>query len=197
MRNKFSDLIKDGVASFEYTNLAQETPCMDGLCRIYNNIFSIPSDTHMNMLEDGTRVITGHMINTPQWDKFICSPNWGGIRFGDAVNSGYWSAACLFSGFGLCGARESLNGEVVYVLRDCRYESHPELPHHATTSESNIPQPLTLCGDVIRLQEYYKHSENLQEVAQKMNESLYIKGNNWCCYNDKIYGLLNNKVYIL
>ena len=73
MRNKFSDLIKDGVAPFKYTNLAQGTPCEDDLCRIYNNIFSIASDTHMSMLENGTRVITGHMINTPQWDNFICS----------------------------------------------------------------------------------------------------------------------------
>ena len=198
MRNKFSDLIKDGVAEFKYINHLPELPEQDPICREYNNLFSIPSDTHMSMLDNGLRVIKGHMINTPQWDRFICASTWGGIKFGNYINKDYWSASCYFSNMGLCGSKDTLNGEVVYILKphECE-DSDCDCPTCCVTSESNIPQLLSICGDMMKIQECYKTSKNLQEVAQKLNESSYIKGNKWYNYNDKIYGLINNKVYIL
>ena len=93
MRDKFSELINQGVAKFEYTPTIGSIPEQDPVCRAYNNIFSIPSDTHMSCLPDGNRVITGHMINTPKWESFVCSPFWGAVDF---RTTGYWCLCDFF-----------------------------------------------------------------------------------------------------
>ena len=87
MRDKFSELIDKGVASFNYVPLTGNVPEQDPVCRAYNNIFSIPTDTHMSCLEDGRRVITGHMIKTDDWNKFINSTCWGAVCF---ISTGFW-----------------------------------------------------------------------------------------------------------
>ena len=73
MRNKFTELIEQGVARFEYTPIAPEIPEQDPICRQYNNIWSIPSDTHMHLNhETGDRYITGHMVGiASKWDSFV------------------------------------------------------------------------------------------------------------------------------
>ena len=38
MRDKFSDLIKNGVAGFHYTPITSDKPDTDPICRMYNNI---------------------------------------------------------------------------------------------------------------------------------------------------------------
>ena len=73
MRDKFSELIKQGVAEFNYTPISKNVPEADPICRMYNNIFSIPTDTHMSITDNGDRVITGHMINTANWENFCSS----------------------------------------------------------------------------------------------------------------------------
>ena len=199
MRNRFSDLIKDGVASFNYVPITSDMPEKDPICIAYNNIFSIASDTHMSITADGMRIITGHMINTPQWEKFIYSHNWGGIQWGNSVNEPYWSLASFLSGYGLIGKKTVLNGDVVYIVQPCSdKEEECCCPNCCHTHESMIPQSLyMITKDIIKLKECYKDSKNLKEVAQKMNESLYIDGNNWVNYNDCICGLVKNKVIIL
>ena len=103
MRNKFTDLMNNPEFQFNYTPIIPSIPEQDLVCREYNNIFSIPSDTHMSVLRDNTRVITGHMINTPNWEKFICSPFWGAVKFS---TSGYNSLAHFLNHHGLCGQME-------------------------------------------------------------------------------------------
>lgn len=196
MRNRFSDLVKDGVASFKYTALTSDTPDTDPISISYNNIFSIPTDTHMSITDDGNRVITGHMINTEKWDEFICSPYWGAVVF---KTTGYWSLGDFLNKNGLKGSKTTLNGDVVYLVQYCEEgEDCGSCPACCYTHESKIPQSLYLItNELIKLQECYKDSKNLKEVAQKMNESLYINGTDWMGYNGKIYGLVNNKVIIL
>ena len=200
MRNKFTDLMNNPEFQFNYTPIIPSIPEQDLVCREYNNIFSIPSDTHMSVLRDNTRVITGHMINTPNWEKFICSPFWGAVKFS---TSGYNSLAHFLNTHNLCGHMDILNGDVVYVLNDCEDCEDCECcncPCTYCTTESQIPQPirqLTVDNNDFHINECFKNSENKNEVAQKMNESPYIKGSSWVSYNNKIYGHFNNTTIIL
>lgn len=198
MRNKFSEWIDSGIASFDYENIIKDTPEQDLICRTYNNIYSIPSDTHMSMLEDGTRIITGHMINTPKWAMFMCSNQWGSVNFAD---SGCWSVCSFLCCNGLKGEKCFLNGDWVYVLSDINEEDCkccdccPSMCH---TNESKIPQPISILskdGNKIRVEECFKG--NIKEVTNNLNESAWIKGDNWVTDGDKIFGLINNKTYII
>lgn len=87
MRNKFTELVNAGVASRPYQEFLPKTSCSCPICRAYNNIFGMPTDTHMSALDDGTYVITGHMICTPDWEEFVTSyGNWKAVSF---KSSGY------------------------------------------------------------------------------------------------------------
>lgn len=195
MRDKFSELIKQGVAKFEYTPTIGSIPEQDPVCRAYNNIFSIPSDTHMSCLPNGDRVITGHMINTPKWEAFTCSANWGAVAF---RTTGYWCLCDFLYKFGLEGSLGTLNGDVVYFVKNKTNETKDtvKMPSTITTTESKIPHnivEITTNGDINKVKECF----NSDDVIKSLNESLYIKGNNWVPMNDSIIGLVDNKVVII
>ena len=203
MRNKFTELIEQGVARFEYTPIAPELPEQDPICRQYNNIWSIPSDTHMHLnQETGERYITGHMIEqTAKWDSFVYAHNWGAVTF---KTTGYWCLCDFLQKHGLCGQYSTLNGETVYLVTPIPQEANlagcPVCPTCCTTSESKIPQPianLVAGGDIFKIKECYNGKSNLYEVAEALNENLYVKGNNWVVNGNSIVGLVGNKTYIL
>lgn len=198
MRDKFSDLMAQGFASFNYTPVLKEIPEQDPICRMYNNVFSIPSDTHMSMLEDGTRIITGHMIaNDLVWNKFVCSYCWFAVDF---RHSGAWSLCDFLYKHGLCGQKTTLNGDVVYAIKPIESGNMPcKCPSCATTSESNIPTPisfLTNSGNKLHILECFK-GDNIQNVIENMNNSVWVKGNQWVVFENQIVGLVGNKVYKL
>lgn len=195
MRNKFTELIEQGVASFNYTNISREVPEQDPICRFYNNVFSIPTNTHMSCLDDGeTRVITGHMIATPKWDEFLCASNWGAVNF---RTSGVWCLCDFLCKYNLQGELYEMNGDVVYkVTKKPEEQLKIELPKSYTTTESKIPQPLaqlTTNCDVNKIKECFQSNN----IVKSLNESLYIKGENWIEYNGKIIGLVENNVIII
>jgi hypothetical protein len=202
MRNKFTELVNSGVASFNYTNLSQDTPNTDPLCRLYNNIFSIPSDTHMSLLDDGRRVITGHMVNKMEWEKFIVSYYWFAVDFRP---TGYWGVADLFYKFNVKGYKGELNGDVVYFVEECEDldNSSPKItsknkPTHYKTNESNIPHKLawlTTDGNPSWVINCYK--KNIHETVKNLNESQMVRGCNWVVHNDKAVGIIGECIYIL
>lgn len=197
MRDKFSELISQGVASFNYTNISKSIPEQDPICRMYNNIFSIPSDTHMSCLEDGTRVITGHMVATDKWEKFCMSCCWGAVEF---RTTGVWSVFDFLFSNNLEGRIGILNGDVVYIVTPMSKESREAvMKNTVVTTESNIPQPvtvLTTTGNMMHIQECFE-SKDLFEIVKRLNESSYVKGNNWVPSNNGIVGLVGNTTYIL
>lgn len=205
MRNKFTELINQDVARFDYTPIASQLPESDGICIFYNNIWSIPSDTHMHYnRETGERYITGHMVAIEEkWNRFVCSTNWGGITF---KNSGFWSLCDFLQSQGLCGKYSSLNGDVIYLVKpieECipgNVEADICCPNCCTTSESKIPLPigsLVVDGNTMKILECYHKKSNLYEVCEAMNESIYVKGNNWTVMNENIMCPIGNKIYIL
>ena len=202
MRNKFTELIEQGVASFGYTPIAPEMPEQDVVCRMYNNIWSIPSDTHMHFNEEtGERYITGHMVGiNSKWDSFVYAHNWGAVNFG---TTGYWSLCDFLQKHGLEGRYSVLNGETVYLVTpipaDKEY-STPVCPTCCITSESKIPQPVAMLvtnGDIFKIKECYHGKSNLYEVASALNENIYVKGANWTVNGNNLVCPIGNKTYIL
>lgn len=196
MRNKFTDLINAGVADFTYyTPLTSDMPDTDPISRMYNNIFSIPTDTHMSITDDGDRVITGHMINTMDWENFCCSCVWRGVNF---KTTGFWSLCDFLYKNGLKGSKISLNGDIVYLISPTIAPSDNicSLPCSCTTNESKIPHPiteLTKSGNKLHIAECF--GSNVNEVVTKMNESVWVKGSNWVPFENSIVGLIGEDVY--
>lgn len=117
MRNRFTELVNAGIASHPYQEFLPKTPCTCPICRAYNNIFGIPTDTHMSALDDGSYVITGHIINTPDWQKFTTSVgNWKAVSF---KPSGYEGFEDFITRQGLVVDTErcTLNGDCAVFLK--------------------------------------------------------------------------------
>lgn len=204
MRDKFSELIEQGVARFDYTPIAPEIPEQDIVCRMYNNIWSIPSDTHMHINhETGERYITGHMVgNESKWNQFVSACNWGGVTF---RTTGYWSLCDFLQKNGLCGHTSVLNGDVIYLVNPIEVcpEEHEycgECPASCCTTESRIPQPIAVLTnnfDSYKVIECFKDKESLYDVADALNESYYVKGSEWTVNGNNLMCMIGNKVYVL
>ena len=200
MRNKFTELIEQGVASFNYTPIAPEMPEQDPICRAYNNIWSIPSDTHMSCIKDETgeecRVITGRMVSQgDKWGMFTQSTFWGAVNF---RTTGYWCLADFLWKHNLEYRIGELNGDVVAFVTPMTKADAPEVPIKVSTNESQIPQPVTVItntGNMMHVVECFKGS--MEETVNNLNNSTWIQGNNWVANGDKIIGLVGNKIYIL
>ena len=203
MRNKFTELIEQGVGRFDYTPIAPELPEQDPVCRMYNNIWSIPSDTHMHYnQETGERCITGHMVGIEdKWSNFVCAGNWGAVSF---KTTGFWSLCDFLQKNGLCGRRAELNGDVAYIVTPipAGEDSYgcPDCPTVCVTTESKFPQPIAILvanGDVYKMVECFEGKNNIYDVCEALNKSYYVKGNEWTVSEGKLLCPIGNKVYVL
>ena len=197
MRDKFTELIEKGVARFDYTPITGELPNIDPISRAYNNSFGMATDTHMSITANGTRIITGPMVKSENWERFMTHPNWCHINFKKA--SGAWCLAEFLYINNLRGQIAQLNGDTVYRLDDIidtQVAAGLPAPATYTTSESKIPHPikeLVVDGDVIKFQECF----NSDNIIKSLNESAYVRGNQWTVSGDKIIGLFEETVVFL
>lgn len=202
MRDKFSELIAQGVARFDYKPIAPEITEQDFVCRAYNNIFSIATDTHMHLDgETGIRYITGKLVSIKeQFDSFLYAYQWRGVNF---RQSGHWSVCNLLQSYGLSGQYGSLNGDIVYEVAPIPTNPAlgvPVAPGNYTTSESKIPDTvarLAVDGNTMRIKECYNGKNNLYEVCAALNESMYVLGNEWTVNDNNLVCPIGNKVVIL
>jgi hypothetical protein len=113
-----------------------------------------------------------------------------------------WSISCFLSKYGLCGVKETFNGDIVYRIIDCPQPEEcdcPVCPTCCHVPESNIPERIsiiTTTGVDAFVQECFVKAKTKKDVVENLNNSPYIKGE-WILYNENIIGKLNNKVYIL
>ena len=77
--DKFSELIAQGVANFEYKPITQSTPSNPledpdyEMIRMYNNLYSIATNTHMSRTEEGDIVVTGTLVKDKKYfDRCFC-----------------------------------------------------------------------------------------------------------------------------
>lgn len=219
MRNKFTDLIKAGVAAPHYVDgvHGHSTPITCPIVRYYNNVFSIPSDTHMSIMNDGRYVITGSIVATPKWDEFMNSLFWGAVSFYD---SGARTVGSFLyrNGFS-SGHRETINGEIVYVLDKAPLkglsvtglsETDPIMPvsynvvhdrrnpilsdkrPHVSESASQPLSRLTTSRST-SISSLWNPS-SLYETAKSLNESAGVKGDEWYVYEGNVWGIVDGQV---
>ena len=103
---------------------------------------------------------------------------------------------------GLSGQYGSLNGDIVYEVAPYQVTSlgAPAMSGTYTTSESKIPDNvarLTVDGNSMKIKECYNGKNNLYEVCNALNESMYVLGNEWTVNGDKLMCPIGNKVVIL
>lgn len=169
----------------------------DYICREYNNLWGILSDTHM-IKHGEDYVITGSMIGTDKFEPFITI---GRIENMPVQYSGGMGRKVPFYEYmwemGYQGGHFQFNGDSAF-----RFVKRPEpeitpLPQGTsmtyTTSDSLIPKPIKQLGEhmVEKLQRY----ENIEQ----MNEDYTIKGNNWMVFENTLIvndGSIQHKIEI-
>lgn len=200
--DKFSQLIAQGVAKFEYTPIVPQTPITCPVCRAYNNVYSMANDTHMSPLEDDRLVITGHAIaDKARFDNFLCSSFWGAVNFFD---SGLGCPCTFFSSNNLKGHYDILNGDTVYILEPIPDKEELDrcltCPDCACCAGTSIPESLrtlTTDGNADHIRECFKQ----KDVAKALNEDLHVLGTNWMIVGlsdgDHAVSIGKKKTYIL
>lgn len=193
MRDKFSELIAQGVASFDYTPICDETPSECPLCRLYNNLWGVASDTHMAVAGDGETYITGRAIG---WEKVMSTMRWsqtfGGVDF---KHAGYWSLDDMLYKMGKELMITTLNGDVVAKVVDRVRPEDMNVPTKAVAMESGVSKPLsvfTLDRNENTLKECFKG--NADEIVENLNTNPMIKGENWIVSEGRILGKVDGKI---
>lgn len=194
MRDKFSELIEKGVASFEYTPICGETPSQCPICRMYNNVWGAASDTHMAHAADGNIYITGRVIG---WERQFQHMKWatefGGVKFSD---SGFFSLDDFLYKNDLDIIVTTLNGDVVAKVIDrVKPKDLVPTPTQSVAMESGINKPLatlTLDRNENTLKECFKGT--IDEVVENLNSNCMVKGTNWIVSDGKIRGKVDGKI---
>lgn len=197
MRDKFTEWIEQGVASFEYTPICGELPEQDSICRFYNNVFGATSDTHMACSPDGNRYITGRVVGwEKKWSNFQHLPEFGGVTFKD---SGFWCLSDFLWANGLEAMMNTLNGDTVaMVVPRTKSETPYDAPVRAVAMESGINKPLstlTIDRNENTLKECFGYP--IEQVVENLNNNCMVKGTNWIGSNGKILGKVDGKIIML
>lgn len=180
--DKFSELIKQGVAKFEYKPITGDITdtypqdLVSQMIRDYNNLYSIVTNTHMGRTGDNRIVITGTLIKDPKYfDRFLCSNYYKNLTFNKCP-------VCFFKDYGFVGHYEILNNDSVYVLEPI--EEHPELAkceicqdNCICTSESVVPRNVRFISTSGNFEDVKECVT--EDTAKSLNESKYIIGDNW------------------
>lgn len=191
MRNKFSELVAAGVAEFKYKPTTPGTPDTCPICRMYNNIWGIITDTHASIV-DGRPVITGTLVGDPKkWSQLQWASNWGGVTF---EGSGWCSLSEFFRANMVQPNGIHINGQVAIELipcEDCTCADCACVAYH--TSESLLPQPIKVLGDIYEC----LNRGSLDEIAKAMNHSNKVVGEHWHVAEGTIAGRVGQQMIIL
>lgn len=196
MRNRFSEMIQAGIAVPRYTTYAiGSTPETDLICKEYNNIFSIPTDTHMSKVGD-CYIITGTAVSAGKWEDIMNSVVFSAIDFRP---SGYYNMADFFAKHNIIGEKDIMNGDIIFRLQKLNSISRQNpknIPSSIKIGESNIPQPISILGNKDALIDCFYDVNDLYEVVRKLNSNPHILGNDWYVSQDgSIQGIVNNTIY--
>ena len=177
----FSELIDSNIAPSYYSeDTIGKSACGDGLSLLYNNQYAVWTDTSMSRVREGEWRITGNMI---KWQEQL------------------YKMYSFFSQNNLTWEKSSVNGAPVIKLHQRLPEECPVICDYGcckcyNENCSKIPHPvgeLTTNGDANKFNECMK-SDN---VIKALNESLYVKGNNWGFHDNKIVGQIGNKMIFI
>lgn len=184
--DKFSELIAQGVANFEYKNITQTTPLniMEEpdyqMIRSYNNLYSIATNTNMLRTEDGEIIIVGTLVKDPKYfDRFLWSQYYKNLTFTKSLGS-------FLRDYGYTGCYTSINNDSVYMLRSLSSDEimntigAPTIQSDSCVCacEGGIPENIrfiSINADINDIKECFSQ----KDVIKALNESKNIIGNNW------------------
>lgn len=212
MRDKFTEWIENGIAPSKYNvNIVGNQPGTCPICRLYNNIFSLLTDSRMTQATLPTgecvHIITGGLArNKQRFDKLLYCSVWETIDIHRLfVAAGYpqlYSMCSLFDSMNWEAHIEKINGDDAIVLRDKQSVAVAPAVYTAdnvaTTSESKIPfkvNLLTTNNSYESIAECAVNIKNADEFAENLNKSPYVKGNEWKAdvFNESVYIRDNNR----
>lgn len=113
MRDRFSELIEKGVASFQEKPVGSLTPTLDPMVKAYNNLWGALTDTHMSAVDDGY-IITGTFVKTQYWEGFKYCYYYGSTNI--RLGSGYTSLENMVYSNGYVMNPDIYNGDYVIKL---------------------------------------------------------------------------------
>lgn len=210
MRDRFSDLIKKGVAAFEEKPVGSPIPTLDPMVKLYNNIWGALTDTHMSAVEDGY-IITGTFVETPYWDRFKYSGFWGTTNI--KLGSGYTSLDNMIYVNGYQMTPDIYNGDyVIKLTKRPEPAAAPEgaecdacvsccpscYPAVVSMGESQIPHPFKEFfteGEQKAIVEGWKKGErNAAKVVENLNSA--VKEHSFRLSSDNQYVVVDEHLQI-
>lgn len=187
MRNKFSEWISKGIASFKHTSRETVCPTFDlgdsYMIKTYNNMWGMPTDTQMAKLDDGRLVITGRFVQSPSWYDFRQSSHWYAVDF---TNSGLFSLDAWLYSLKKDLKQTQVNGEMAWEVVDFQMEVPSQYyATTVTTSESKIPKyNLNFIERVPgTINQILNFSKDHEDLIKGLNENCNVRGNNWIAFN--------------
>ena len=188
MRNKFSELVNAGVASFHHEPIAPElpnNPTGDYMSRLYNMYWGAATDSHMDISQEGRLLIKGRITQDPcKWETLMFSPTWGGISW---CQSGYCTLGEFLHANNVQPVVAMHNGEQgIELITKEEIPAQFTAPAAVTTTESKIPQPIHIMGDTGAIQEAFESAHNTKQLVENLNNSRWIAGDKWFACEGKV-----------
>lgn len=215
MRDRFSEMIKAGVASFEEKPIGSFTPTLDPMVKTYNNLWGLLTDTHMSAVDDGY-IITGTFVKSQYWEGFKYCGYYGNTNI--KLGSGYCNLECMVWTNGYEMKPDLYNGDYVIKLTKrpepstedpngalvpaedqcCGTACCPTCPCIYSLGESQIPHPF---------REFFTPEQTnaicegwaggiAEKIANTLNEDKELKGHSFRVSADGQYMIADEKLRI-
>lgn len=181
MRDKFSDLINQGIAPARYQDFTKEEPSSlasidDNMIITYNNYWGVITDTHMSRKGDDI-VITGSLLRSEhKTNRLMDSGLWGDIQL-DRIVSGVYNLSGFLNAYGYTWYRDILNGDWVVKIVPAENEKVAQVATSESLNEANTKVTFDLRSDVYNVlaelaYEYNKKNKNHLLNKDAMEDAL-------------------------
>ena len=214
MRDRFSEMIKKGIASFSEKPVGSPVPTLDPIVKAYNNLWGLLTDTHMSAVEDGY-IITGTFVKGPYWESFKYCSYYGNTNI--KLGSGYCNLESMIYSNGYEMKPDVYNGDyVIHITK--RLELEPTTgdngdeccgsipccqccnPCVTSLGESQIPHPFKeffTRQESDAIIEAWKGGDcNAMKVLENLKDSVMIDGSRFRISADNQYMIVDEKLKI-
>lgn len=211
MRDRFSDLIAKGVASFQEKPVGSTVPTLDPMVKAYNNLWGLLTDTHMSKVGDDY-IITGTFVKSRYWEGFKYCSYYGNTNI--KLGSGYNTLEQMVSVNGYQMTPDLYNGDYVIKLTPRPEPSTaPENvdcvgcpcsncvdPCCISLGESQIPHPFkeffTPQQSEAIAEAWEEGQGDAMKVVENLNNSKCVKGIEFRLSADNQYVVVGEKLGI-
>ena len=199
MRDKFSELIKKGVAAFNPKPVAGSIPELDPMCKTYNAVWGLLTDTHMSKVDDGY-IITGTFTQSTYWDRFKYSCFWGTTDI--KLASGYSSLDAMVAKNMYTMVPDLYNGDRVMRLKPVEVPPAgaegsnccgccADCPVCCSVGESLIPHPLSdvFSGEqIVEFNNAWVDAKgDANKIIENLQKSKILDGSKFYISSDRKY----------